>query len=284
MPFDMNFLPFSYDMPESIDFDIAFEPTKVDDQKYVINTTTGEYLRVVGKDFTCVSHPEHYNGVVNTIVDTLGEEALTDAQVTWRVARNGGWSMMDMVLPSVTNFVRTSKHETEVSQRVISLHGVDASCSSLCLHGWIDSFCTNGCISGEHDKVKRKHTSGFNFDMFQMQLRDSQRSFREQADKLQLWAEHTVYVDEVKAMLDDMIKSKQKAEKMYALYCAEASVRGHNKYAVYSAFTNYSSWADERNGFNLRDTGYDTKNVSMFNRELEVSQWIDSPQFRMLSV
>jgi|TARA_B110000240_G_scaffold116644_1_gene130700 hypothetical protein len=284
MPFDMNFLPFNYDMPESIDFDIAFEPTKVDDQKYVINTTTGEYLRVVGKDFTCVSHPEHYNGVVNTIVDTLGEEALTDAQVTWRVARNGGWSMMDMVLPSVTNFVRTSKHETEVSQRVISLHGVDASCSSLCLHGWIDSFCTNGCISGEHDKVKRKHTSGFNFDMFQMQLRDSQRSFREQAEKLQLWAEHTVYVDEVKAMLDDMIKSKQKAEKMYALYCAEASVRGHNKYAVYSAFTNYSSWADERNGFNLRDTGYDTKNVSMFNRELEVSQWIDSPQFRMLSV
>ena len=284
MPFDMNFLPFNYDMPESIDFDIAFEPTKVDDQKYVINTTTGEYLRVVGKDFTCVSHPEHYNGVVNTIVDTLGEEALTDAQVTWRVARNGGWSMMDMVLPSVTNFVRTSKHETEVSQRVISLHGVDASCSSLCLHGWIDSFCTNGCISGEHDKVKRKHTSGFNCDMFQMQLRDSQRSFREQAEKLQLWAEHTVYVDEVKAMLDDMIKSKQKAEKMYALYCAEASVRGHNKYAVYSAFTNYSSWADERNGFNLRDTGYDTKNVSMFNRELEVSQWIDSPQFRMLSV
>ena len=284
MPFDMNFLPFNYDMPESIDFDIAFEPTKVDDQKYVINTTTGEYLRVVGKDFTCVSHPEHYNGVVNTIVDTLGEEALTDAQVTWRVARNGGWSMMDMVLPKVTNFVRTEKHETFVSQRIISLHGVDSSCSSLCLHGWIDSFCTNGCISGEHDKVKRKHTSGFNFDMFQMQLRDSQRSFREQAEKLQLWAEHTVYVDEVKAMLDDMIKSKQKAEKMYALYCAEASVRGHNKYAVYSAFTNYSSWADERNGFNLRDTGYDTKNVSMFNRELEVSQWIDSPQFRMLSV
>ena len=277
-------MPFDFTVPESLDFDIAFEDTKVDDKKYVINKTTGKYLNVVGRDFTCVSHPEHYNGVVDTVVDTLGEDAMQDAQVTWRVARNGGWSMMDMVLPSVTNFVRTSKHETEVSQRVISLHGVDASCSSLCLHGWIDSFCTNGCISGEHDKVKRKHTSGFNFDMFQMQLRDSQRSFREQADKLQLWAEHTVYVDEVKAMLDDMIKSKQKAEKMYALYCAEASVRGHNKYAVYSAFTNYSSWADERNGFNLRDTGYDTKNVSMFNRELEVSQWIDSPQFRMLSV
>ena len=191
--------------------------------------------------------------------------------------------MMDMVLPKVTNFIRTDKHETFVSQRIISLHGVDSSCSSLCLHGWIDSFCTNGCISGEHDKVKRKHTSGFDFDIFQMQLRDSQRSFHEQAQRLQTWAEQRVYVDEVKAMLDDMIGSKQKAEKMYELYCAEASVRGHNKYAVYSAFTNYSSWADERNGFSLRNTGYDTKNISMFNRELEVSKWIDSPQFNQLA-
>ena len=276
-------MPFDFTVPESLDFDIAFEDTKVDDKKYVINKTTGKYLNVVGKDFTCVSHPEHYTGVVDTVVETLGEDAMQDAQVTWRVARNGGWSMMDMVLPKVTNFVRTSKHETEVSQRIISLHGVDSSCSSLCLHGWIDNFCTNGCISGEHDKVKRKHTSGFNFDMFQTQLRDSQRNFNEQAEKLQLWARQRVATYEVKAMLDDMIGSKQKAEKMYELYCAEASVRGQNKYAVYSAFTNYSSWADERNGFSLRNTGYDTKNISMFNRELEVSKWIDSPQFNQLA-
>lgn len=276
-------MPFDFTVPESVDFDIAFEDTKVDDKKYVINKTTGKYLNVVGKDFTCVSHPEHYNGVVDTVVDTLGEDAMQDAQVNWRVARNGGWTMMDMVLPKVTNFIRTSKHETEVSQRIISLHGVDSSCSSLCLHGWIDSFCTNGCISGEHDKVKRKHTSGFDFGIFQMQLRDSQRSFNEQAEKLQLWARQRVGLYEVKAMLESMIPSKQKAEKMYELYCAEAGVRGHNKYAVYSAFTNYSSWADERNGFSLRNTGYDTKNISMFNRELEVSKWIDSPQFNQLA-
>jgi hypothetical protein len=276
-------MPFDFTVPESLDFDIAFEDTKVDDKKYVINKTTGKYLNVVGKDFTCVSHPEHYTGVVDTVVETLGEDAMQDAQVMWRVARNGGWSMMDMVLPKVTNFVRTSKHETEVSQRIISLHGVDSSCSSLCLHGWIDSFCTNGCISGEHDKVKRKHTSGFNFDMFQMQLRDSQRSFNEQAERLQLWARQRVAMYEVKAMLDDMIQSKQKAEKMFQLYSAETVVRGHNKFALYSAFTNYSSWADERNGFSLRNTGYDTKNISMFNRELEVSKWIDSPQFNQLA-
>jgi len=74
-------MPFDFTVPESVDFDIAFEDTKVDDKKYVINKTTGKYLNVVGKDFTCVSHPEHYNGVVDTVVDTLGEDALEDAQV-----------------------------------------------------------------------------------------------------------------------------------------------------------------------------------------------------------
>jgi hypothetical protein len=45
---------------------------------------------------------------------------------------------------------------------------------------------------------------------------------------------------------------------MYSLYLQEASTRGHNKFALYSAFTNYASYADERNGFNLRNTENDT--------------------------
>jgi len=63
------------------------------------------------------------------------------------------------------------------------------------------------------------------------------------------------------------------------LYMQEASVRGHNKFALYSAFTNYASYADERNGFSLRNTGNDTQAVSMFSREQEVSKWISTPQF-----
>ena len=53
-------------------------------------------------------------------------------------------------------------------------------------------------------------------------------------------------------------------------------------FALYSAFTNYATYADERNGFNLRNTGNDTQAVSMFNRENQVSQWIASPVFRQL--
>jgi hypothetical protein len=96
---------------------------------------------------------------------------------------------------------------------------------------------------------------------------------------MQVWANtSTKYVD-VKSLLDDMISSKRKAEKMFSLYSHEASVRGHNKFALYSAFTNYASYADERNGFNLKNTGNDTQAVSMWGREQEVSKWVSDPKF-----
>jgi hypothetical protein len=62
----------------------------------------------------------------------------------------------------------------------------------------------------------------------------------------------------------------------------EASVRGHNKFALYSAFTNYASYADERNGFNLKNTGNDTNAISMWGREQEVSQWVSHKNFAQL--
>jgi heme-degrading monooxygenase HmoA len=86
----------------------------------------------------------------------------------------------------------------------------------------------------------------------------------------------------MKTMLESVIKSERKAEKMYSLYNVEASTRGHNAFALYSAFTNYASYADERNGFNLRNTGNDTNSVSMWLREQEVTKWVSSPQFKEL--
>jgi len=53
-------------------------------------------------------------------------------------------------------------------------------------------------------------------------------------------------------------------------------------FALYSAFTNYATYADERNGFKLRNTGKDTDAVSMWEREEKVSRWVDSKQFKEL--
>ena len=69
---------------------------------------------------------------------------------------------------------------------------------------------------------------------------------------------------------------------MLPLVPQEVSKRGRNVFALYSAFTNYASYADERNGFNLRNTGNDTQSQSMWAREHEVTKWIATPEFKKL--
>jgi hypothetical protein len=73
-----------------------------------------------------------------------------------------------------------------------------------------------------------------------------------------------------------------KSDKMFTLYNQEVSTRGRNVWSLYSAFTNYATYADERNGFNLRNTGNDTAAQSMWKREQEVSKWVSSPEFKQL--
>jgi hypothetical protein len=98
---------------------------------------------------------------------------------------------------------------------------------------------------------------------------------------MQKWADTPLNVDG-KILLDSIIKSEKLSKKMYELACQEIAKRGKNVFALYSAFTNYASYADERNGFNIRNTGFDTRAETMWRREQEVAKWISSPQFKSL--
>ena len=280
MPLDM--IPMQDMIPENLDFNVEFEPTKVKDKKYVINGTTGEYLGVVGDTFNCANHTDFFGGVHDTITENLGEDQCDSMNMRWKTARNGAWVLLDMTLPEVTARIESDKHTTTIAQRIIALHGIDGSCSNQVFFGAIDFFCTNGMIRGEHDKIRRKNTSNFSMDRFVRDLRESTQSFYAQSERLQSWANKPLYVGDVKNMLESLLKSDRMAEKMFGLYNQEASVRGQNVWALYSAFTNYASYADERNGFNLRNTGKDTGAVSMFTREHKVAQWIESKQFKEL--
>ena len=267
-------------IPEHLDFNVEFEPTKVEDKKYVINGDTGEYIGVVGNGFTCANHGDFFRKVMDTTTETLSDYDMEDAHISWRSAHKDGWAMMDMTLPNVKAKITTPKHETEVSQRIIALHGVDGTCSNTVLFGAIDFFCTNGMVRGEHDKVRRKNTSGFNLERFIYQLSRSKQDFYAQSNQLQEWANKSLFVGDVKAMLESLDKGK--AKRMLELYNQEAGVRGNNVFALYSAFTNYASYADERNGFKLANTGKDTNAVNMWEREQKVTRWVESKQFKEL--
>ena len=271
-----------FDIPTHLDFDVEFEDTKVDDKKYVINADTGTYLGIVGTGFTCASHGDFYRGVMDTLTDNLKPDEMENATYNWRTARNGAWTMLDITLPDMQVEISTDKHTTTLGNRIISLHGIDGSCSNQVYFGQIDFFCTNGMIRGEYDKVRKKNTSNFSLDSFIYELNRARRDFYSETAKMQVWAQTDLKYVNVQSLLEEMITSRRKAEKMYQLYCHEASQRGHNKWALYSAFTNYASYADERNGFNLRNTGHDTQAISMFSREQEVSKWVSDKRFLTL--
>ena len=272
-------MPLEY-IPENLDFKVDFEATRVSDKKYVINRNTGEPIAIVGKDFTCASHGDFFRKVMGEVTENLSSYETDNANIAWRDAHNNGWAMMDMTLPNVKAKITTPKHETEISQRIIALHGVDGTCSNTVLFGAIDFFCTNGMVRGEHDKVRRKNTSGFNLERFIYQLSRSKQDFYAQSNQLQEWANKSLFVGDVKAMLESLDKGK--AKRMLELYNQEAGVRGNNVFALYSAFTNYASYADERNGFKLANTGKDTNAVNMWEREQKVTRWVESKQFKEL--
>jgi hypothetical protein len=269
-------------IPQDLDFDVAFEPTKLSDKKYVINAITGDYVGIVGSGFKCASHGDFFRGVWDTVTEEMSHDEVADADFKWRTARGGAWAMLDVTLPNMRSNITTDKHETSIGNRIISLHGIDGSCSNQSYFGAIDFFCTNGMINGDYDKIRKKNTSNFTLEGFIYELSRARANFYDNATKMQVWANtSTKYVD-VKSLLDDMISSKRKSEKMYQLYSHEVSKRGHNKFALYSAFTNYASYADDRNGFALKNTGNDTQAVSMWGREQEVSKWVSDPRFAML--
>jgi hypothetical protein len=271
-------------IPENLDFDVRFEPTKVDDKKYVINSTTDEYIGIVGNGFTCASHGDFFRDVMTTATENLSEYDMAGANIKWRDAHKNGWAMMDMTLPNVNAKIITDKHETTVAQRIIALHGVNGTCSNVTIFGAIDFFCLNGQIRGRHDKVMRKNTSNFSLDRFISELEKSQQDFTAQTEQMQRWANTSLARVDVKAMLEKLMQSDRKAEKMNILYNKEVATRGRNLWSLYSAFTNYATYADERNGFKQRNTGGDTQAKSLFMREVEVAQWVDSPVFKSVGV
>ena len=286
MPFDFNIQPDWHKLivPDHLDFDVHFNDTRVRDKKYVINSDTDEAIAIIGRGATARNHAEFYNRVWDTIVEDLSQEDLRDYSYSFNSARNKGWSMLDVAFPNVKTTVKTKKHETEIAFRMIAVHAIDGSASPATWFGGIDTFCTNGQITGDWDMVRKKNTSGFTVDNFMRELRVAKTNFDLQGKRLQSWADtnlsDSLYVSEA---INKIVKSERKARKLHDLFLSERATRGNNLFALYSAFTNYASYADERNGFELRNTGNDTKAVSMLAREQEVSKWVSSPAFLQLA-
>ena len=272
------------ELDDSLLFDIDYEKTRLPTKKYVMNKDTDTPIGIVGNSFNTTSHKSFIDGVEKVIKENRTPYELFDAKVKVSTAKDNAVIIADITLPNVTTKITTDVHETTIAERIIALHGVDGSMSNQVFFGAIDFFCTNGQIRGEYDKVRRKNTSRFSIDTFIDELQNAKQDFYAQSERLQEWANIKLDGVDVADIIKGIVKSDRKAEKMNTLYQHEVSSRGANVFALYSAFTNYSSYADEQNGFKLKEMGNDTESLSMWAREQEVSKWISSNEFKKLEL
>lgn len=282
MPLDTTTAVLDAPVPAHLSFPVGFDDSRFHKAKYVVNEATDEILGVVGKTFACASHLQFFEGVQETMVETLTDQDLSSVDVQWRSSRNNAWAMMDLRLNNVVAKIANDKFQTSINPRIVALHGIDGSCSNQVYFGSIDAFCTNGMIAGNYDTVKRKNSARFDMDVFKKELRQARRDFFVETERMNDWLNKQMPLSDVKELIESIVKSDRKAEKMTSLYFTEAATRGHNVFSLYSAFTNYATYADERNGFTLKNTGNDTQSESMWKREQEVSKWVSSDGFRRL--
>ena len=217
----LDYITNGLEVPEYLDFTTRTEPTRMAGKKYVINNDTDEVIGIVGSKFNSVTHTEFYDRVWDTMSGQLGKEAMEGVEIKWNTARNNAFAMLDASMPSTKAVITTDKQQTEISQRVIALHGVDGLCSNQVFFGAIDFFCTNGMIRGEHDKVRRKNTTNFNMATFIKELENANSDFYSQAEQLQIWARTPLEYNSVRDMLHSLMGSEVKGDKMLGLYAQE---------------------------------------------------------------
>jgi hypothetical protein len=270
-----------FEVPEKYDFNIRYEPSRMRGQNYAINSDTNEVVGLSGST-TFAPHGNYFREVESAMFQHLGEEQTKGAKVKWKDARNNAFVMCDIVLPNNKYAIYTDKHKTECSQRVIALHGIDGKCSNQVCLGAIDFHCLNGQINGEHERVTRKNTTNFTLQGFIDKLSNASELFELHMERQQRWANTSLRNVNIEALLEKIMPSKSIAKKMLNQYNEETLVRGVNLFSLYSAFTNYSTYADTRNNFKNRNTSNDTQAWTMWLREKEVASWVNTEQFQSL--
>ena len=248
---------------------------------------TGEYLSIVGDGYRTVENEEVLMPLQKAMINYFDPAVLESVEIKDTMGyRKGGlitWS--EYRFPKLAKPIHTTNgHRTNLMLRYIFKNGYDGKHGMTLYAGEIDTFCTNGMITGSYDKFSKRHTTGFKSDDFVLAFEQSMTKYHEVADQYQRWADTSVSVVNILRTLEKLTgceegKSNRLSKKLWAQYLDERDVRGTNLFAFVSALTHYASHDDDR--FPITRSGsVDT----LYKRQERVQGWLRSKAFRQLEV
>lgn len=223
-------------------------------------------LAVVNNTYRVVQSNELYLHVHDQIASAIPPHALQDVLIRDKVAGFGATTLREYIFPEIAQ--GTSENE-RVAFRIIVQNGFGSS--ALKIHvGAIDFFCTNGMVIGDKLSSYAKHTKGLRVADFTKVISEGIEQFWNHTATIQQLKEAPISMNDIRSgviydRLKEYLPSEALAKKIYVQFLREVTLRGNNFWALYSAFTVYSSY--DEGAFATRETGNDHAATTLLNRE-----------------
>lgn len=249
-------------------------------------TNNGQYMSVVNRQYRVVQNSEVLIPLQEQIVEFFDPMVASKVQIKDTIIKGGNVCWAEYTLPTFNDIgggISTKTgHTTSFKLRFILKNTFDGHGSVLLYSGDIDSFCTNGMISGSYDITRRRHTKNFSVEGFHTAFKSSILKYHQQVIKYQQWADTMVSTVKVKQLLDKLTKTTEErkrknilSDRLLAQFTQEADVRGGNVFALSSALTAYASHNSQR--FPLNKRGGE---LSLLKRQEKVGKWLSSDIFK----
>lgn len=238
-------------------------------------------LNIVGDGYKLVHNRELFTRVEDTMRNQMLPEHLEGVRVTDKVAYLGRVCYRDYVFPNIS--CRVGRGGSDIAFRIIVQNGYGGS--ALRIHaGAIDFYCTNGMIRGEYSTSYRKHTKGLMVDNLSAVVTKALLGFSVAQQTWEDWANKPVKVGDITAFFEKIATSKQMRDGFADQYMHERAERGQNLWAVYSTLTYYASHNEGPFAMRRRSDEVDSANATMMQREINVSRWIETPEWKAMEI
>tara|TARA_Y100000114_G_C11734744_1_gene315535 strand:- start:592 stop:1440 length:849 start_codon:yes stop_codon:yes gene_type:complete len=262
---------------DEYNFPIHREPTRFAKKDYVINSYTGDVLGIVGRNQAQVSHAQFFHPITEAIEGRLGHSQ----QRTW-VSRHGAWALREYVFPHITSTVETARRSSEVQFKALAWHGVDGLTSNNFVSGSILMWCLNTMVLGEDiTRLRRKNTKNFSMENFVETIDEAHDGFSKQIDMLRRMANSPMLEAHGEQIVRELSANDVQAEAILSSYHDHRDQWGDNAFALYNTWTNWATYADDRNGSVLRRTSNDNTVERLHRRSFDVAQWAASERFQL---
>jgi hypothetical protein len=238
-------------------------------------------LNIVGNGYKLVHNRELFVRVEDAMMNEMLPEHLYDVRVEDKIGSYGRICYRQYTFPSIRCHLPSVR--SDIGFRIIVQNGYGGSGLRI-IAGAIDYYCRNGMVIGDYISTYKKHTSGLVVSDLTTRIKDAIALFSGIQDTWGKWSRTPVKHDTTMALFDAVSTSKKMREGLVDQYAREQEARGSNLWSVYSALTYYSSHND--GNFALRRTveEQDTVTQTMLARELNVSKWIKTTEWKALEM